>query len=206
MRLIFLSCILALALLSTSAGGQQQQPGTSAKQPVQPSAAKDSGSAGTQAKAPKTTHRVARKRRSRAAYKHGVKRTAYRPAYTQNAVEVINGASTQKVVFHNDETVAGSKKDANAPMKVEVMNGSSTDTQYFARGQESAGAVDLNRPVVVAVQSSDTKVVGGNKHEVVTRINSSGSGSAKSASSSGDVVTKAVSPRPKRPAYQSDSQ
>jgi hypothetical protein len=118
---------------------------------------------------------------------------------------VINGTSTQKIIFHSDEMETGSSESANAPMKVEVVNGTSTDTQYFAQGRELAGAAESKRPVVVGIQSSDTKFVGGNKHPVVTGITSVGTGSAKSAAGGGDAVTKTVSPRPKRPAYQSDS-
>jgi hypothetical protein len=59
--------------------------------------------------------------------------------------------------------------------------------------------------VVVAIQSSDTKIVGGIKHPVVTGITSSGAGTAKSATGGVDPVSKTVSPRPKRPAYQPDA-
>lgn len=208
MRPTFLRCILALSFISVTLPAQETKPAT-AHAATQQISGQNSGSSSSNVKSTHSDsaqHHVVRKRRSRVAYKHGAKRSAYRPEYTQNAVEVINGASTQKVVFHNGETTSRSSKDSNGPMRVEVMNGTSADTQYFAQGREMAGAVESNRPVVVGIQSSDTKVVGGNKHQVVTRITSSGSGSAKSATNGGDVVTKAVSPRPKRPAYQPDSQ
>lgn len=205
MRLTFSKCILPLALVSTMTFGQQAK-SPSAPEPGQQSAAQGSKSFAAQVKAASNTHhQVAHKQYSKAAYKHGTKRAAYRPAYTQNAVEVINGASRQKVVFRDEDTVPGSSKDANAPMKVEVVNGASTDTQYFTPAQESAGAAESNRPVVVAIQSSDTRIVGGNKHLVVTGITSSGTGTAKSAAGGGYPVSKTVSPRPKRPAYQPDA-
>ena len=209
MRPTFLSCIVPLALLTMMASGQQTKPAT-VQQTAQQSAGKDSGAPSPRAKAGQTqrTHYpVARKRHSRAAYKHGAKRTAYRPEYTQNSVEVINGASAQKVAFHNDEASSGSTMNASGPMKVQVVNGTSTDTQYFAAnatGPQPGGA-EPDRPVVVGIQSSDTKIAGGNKHPVVTGITSSETGTAKNAAGGGDSVTKTVSPRPKRPVYQQDA-
>ena len=205
MRLTFLNGILPLALVTTMLSEQQPIP-PSVKQPTQQSAGKNSAAPSAHAKVAQTKtvrRRVTRKRRAKA--RRGSKRAAYRPEYTQNSVEVINGASTQKVVFHSDQAASGSAKNAPAPLKVEVLNGASTDTQYFAQGQDVPVAPESKRPVVVGVQSSDTKVVGGNRHPVVTGITSSGTGSAKSAAGGGDSVTKGVAPQPKRPAYQPDA-
>jgi len=143
----------------------------------------------------------------------GKKRPEYRPELSGNSVEVINGDSARKVVFHDDQTAASAKKgsvpsrDASAPMKVEVVNGAYTDTQYlYNNGEDQRIEAQLNRPVVVGVQSSDTRIAGGNKHLVVTRVNTSGSGDAKAVSSGGQPVTRSISPQPKRPAYQPDQQ
>jgi|GEM_PF-2332133 len=208
MPLTFVGSSLPFVLVATMAFGQQVKP---SQQATQPSAVKDSGTTSAPAKvAPKSqTHpRVVQSKRRRVSSRRGAKRPAYRPEYTQTSVEVMNGASTQKVVFKNDEASTGSNKNMPAPLKVEVVNGTSTDTQYFYAGngqtlaQQSAA---LKRPVVVAIQSSDTRVVGGNKHPVVTGITAVGPGDAKSASSGGPKVATGVAPQPKRPAYQPDA-
>jgi hypothetical protein len=201
MRLTYVSWSLPLALVSTMAFGQQ----TTAS-PTQQSAANPSSAQNTHAKAGQTTpvHHRARSRRSKASSRRGGKRPAYRPEYTQNSVEVMNGASTQKVVFHKDEVASGSTKNKPAPLKVEVVNGTATDTQYFS-GDSGRQGQDEKRPVVVAIQSSDTRVVGGNKHPVVTGIMAVGPGDAKSASGGGQKVTTGVAPKPKRSEYQPDA-
>jgi hypothetical protein len=89
-------------------------------------------------------------------------------------------------------------------MKVEVLNGASTDTQYFYDDGKKQQEAPQNRAVVVGVQSSDTRMAGGNRNPVVTGVTASGTGDAKSASNGGQPVTKQVSPRPRRPAYQPD--
>ena len=86
-----------------------------------------------------------------------------------------------------------------------MLNGTSTDTQYFY-AQDVQDETARNRPVVIgAVQSSDTRIAGGNKHPVVTSITRSSGTDAKTASTGGEPVTKSVAPRPKRPVYQPDS-
>jgi S-adenosylhomocysteine hydrolase len=122
----------------------------------------------------------------------------------------MNGASTQKIVFHDDKGTSESTKgtragtNAPAPLRVEVVNGTASDTEYFY-GDNGRQGSDEKRPVVVAIQSSDTRVVGGNKHTVVTGITAVGRGDAKSANGSGQKVTAVVSPQPKRPEYQPDA-
>lgn len=200
MRLIQMCLPLVLGPLIGAA--QQAQPSVTQK-PAQTPAAKQSSAAVT---GHKTSHRAARRRH---AARKGAKRRAYRPEYADNTVEVINGSSTNKVVFHNEPAAKASNKklpaalkDVPQPMKVEVVNGNSTDTQYFyGNGQETA---IRNASVVVGIQSSDTRTVGGNKRPVVTNVNSAGSGDAKSTDSGGQPVTKDVSPHPKRPVYQPD--
>jgi len=122
----------------------------------------------------------------------------------------MNGDSTQKVVFNNDQASSGARKNAAAgentpaPLKVEVVNGTASDTQYFYANRGLQGSNE-KWPVVVAVQSSDTRFVGGNKHIVVTGITAVGRGDAKTANGSGQRVTAVVSPQPKRPEYQPDA-
>jgi hypothetical protein len=199
MRLTMMSLSLVFVLISASA----QQP-AALKRP-QPAKAMSVDAPGGHARVAtrRAHHRAARK--VQAVHRKGAKRRVYRREYNQNSVEVMNGASTQKVVFHDSEPASGRGKDRlPAPLKVEVVNGTSTDTQYFAAGQ----AVQQNRseahPVVVAIQSSDTRVVGGNKHPVVTGITAVEPGRAKSASG-GQTVMTGISPRPKRPEYKPDN-
>ncbi len=178
--------------------GQQGKPQT-----TQQSAANQSAAAKVPAKSAHKTkahHRVVRKRYSKAARRKGAKRAAYRPEYAGHSVEVINGSSTKQVVFNEEKKPAGSGKES-PQMKVEVVNGTSSDTQYFYAGNRQA-APTSKRPVVVNIQSSDTRVVGGNKHPVVTGITAVGPTDAKSANSGGQKVTTDVSPKAKRPEYQ----
>ncbi len=206
MRLTFVGWSLALTLVSTMAFGQQATSGTTAK-PSQSGAVKSS-TAQKNAKVGQTAtthHRSTKSKRLKASTRRGAKRHAYRPEYTQNSVEVMNGASTQKVVFQNNEAASGAPKNAPAPLKVEVVNGTATDTQYFFAGNERAQmGTDEKQPVVVAIESSDTRFAGGNKHPVVTGVTAVGAGDAKSASG-GQKVTTGVSPRPKRPEYQPET-
>jgi hypothetical protein len=205
MRLTLVRSSLPLVLVATMMCGQQAKP-SSPSQTGQPIAAKNSGTQSGHAKvAHKTqTHRRA-VRRKYVSKRKGAKRQAYRPAYTQNSVEVMNGASTQKVVFQDDAAARASQKDKGEPgYKVEVLNGTAVDTQYF-NGDNARTGSDEKRPVVIGVQSSDTRVAGGNKHPVVTGITTAGTVDAKSASGGGQKVTKGISPQPKRPAYQPDT-
>jgi len=206
MRMTFASCILPLALVSPMAFGQQATPPTTVKvaPPVEKKSATAQNKHATAAQTTATHHRSTKGKHSKASSRKGGKRPAYRPEYTQNSVEVMNGASTQKVVFHDDRATSGSAKNVPAPLKVEVVNGTASDTQYFY-GDNGRQGSDEKRPVVVAVQSSDTRFVGGNKHTVVTGITAVGRGDAKSANGVGQKVTAVVSPQPKRPEYQPDA-
>jgi hypothetical protein len=210
MRLIAICLSLPLVLGAALAGGQEAQPGT-AKSAAQNTSAKQQSSA---SKKVTTSHHARKKHRKASAHK-GTKRVAYRPEYSDNSVEVINGDAAKKVVFHDDQAAAVSAKAGPrqakkaiagpVPMKVEVMNGSSMDTQYFSgKGKNEQIAAVRNQQVVVGVQSSNTRVAGGNKRPVVTSVNSAGSGDAKAAGNGGQPVTNGVSPRPKRPEYQPD--
>jgi hypothetical protein len=211
MRLTFVSCILPVVLASTIVPWQQATAAMTV-QPAQQDAAKSSTVKNTPAKvsqSAKTDHGTVASKHSKTSSRSSAKRPAYRPEYTQHSVEVMNGATTQRIVFSNDQAASGSSKDTpaltngRAPLKVEVVNGNATDTQYFY-GDGRQGSNE-RRPVVVAVQSSDTRFVGGNKHPVVTCITAVGRADAKSVNGGGQKVTTGVSPQPKRPEYQPDA-
>jgi len=116
-------------------------------------------------------------------------------------IDVITGGETRHVVLDKAEQSGKKTKSTSGKVQVQVINGSATDTQYFSDKNEEAAH---NQPVVVGVESSDTRFAGGNKNRVVTGVTSSSSVDAKSASNGGQPVAKQVSPRPKRPAYQPD--
>jgi hypothetical protein len=210
MWVTFAKWSLPLALVSAISLGQQ--PTAPIQDGAKQVATKSQTAKNTSATAAQATshHRPAKGRHSKASSHGGAKRPAYRREYTQNSVEVMNGESTQKVVFNNDQASSGARKNAAAgentpaPLKVEVVNGTASDTQYFYGNSGRQGS-DEKRPVVVAVQSSDTRFVGGNKHTVVTGITAVGHGDAKTVSGSGQKVTAVVSPQPKRPEYQPDA-
>jgi hypothetical protein len=200
MRLTMMSLSLVFVLIAASA----QQP-TAVKGPQpQRSISSDAPLGHARVATRRADHRAAG--RTHSVHRKGAKRRAYRREYTQNSVEVMNGASTEKVVFHDSKPADGrGKNNLPAPMKVEVVNGNSTDTQYFAAGQAvQRKPSEAQHPVVVAIQSSDTRVAGGNKHPVVTRITAVQPGNAKSASGAGEKVMTGISPRPKRPEYRPD--
>lgn len=209
MRLIRVCLVLVLPLAMGSGvlAGQQTQPAT-AQKPAQTSAAKN---ASAQHSPATPTKRATSRHTGKSEVRRGAKRREYRPAYRESSVEVINGDATKKVVFHDGQAATtpakhlpASLKIAPQPMKVEVVNGTATDTQYFYdNGQEQIAA--RNQPVVIGIQSSDTRFAGGNKHPVVTSVTASGAADARSASSGGQPVTKNVSPHPKRPNYQPDA-
>jgi hypothetical protein len=208
MQLTLLKSSLPLVLAVTLISGQQGKP-TSTQQPVQQNAAKQPSTPGAQSKpahVTKAQHRVVRKKNARASYRNGAKRAAYRPEFTKHSVEVINGTSTKQIVFNEEKkTVA---KGAPPQMKVEVVNGTSSDTQYFYAGSGIRNAPVSKRPVVLSIQSSDTRVVGGNKHPVVTDIvdiSAVKPGGAKTVNGGGQKVTTGVSPQPKRPEYQPET-
>lgn len=205
MQLTLLKSSLPFVLAATLLSGQQGK-----SVPAQQSAAKESPAAAVQGKSAQETKahpRLVRKRNRRASHRIGAKRAAYRPEYTEHSVEVINGSSTKQVVFNEEKRPAGNAKGEAAQMKVEVVNGTSSDTQYFyaGSGQGAQNAAESKRPVVVDVQSSDTRVAGGNKRPVVTGITAVGAGDAKSANSGGQKVTTGVAPKPKRPEYQPET-
>ncbi len=203
MRLTLMRSGLPLFFVATMLCAEQTKP-SSALQTSHPTAVKDSGtpSARINSTHKTQTHHQASTRR-KASGRKDAKRAAYRPEYKQNSVEVMNGASTQKVVFQNDD--AASQKDkAGQRYKVEVVNGTALDTQYFSGNNARMGSNEKH-PVVIGVQSSDTRVAGGNKHPVVTGITMAGQVDAKSASSGRQNVTTGISPQPKRQAYQPDS-
>jgi hypothetical protein len=201
---ICLPLVLGPVLLAAQQAQPSQKPAQSSE--VKPPSGQNAHRATT---TQKSTHHRARARRVKSSRKR--KRPEYRPKYKENSVEVINGDATKKVTFHEDEPGPVSKKNARAglknvpaPLKVDVLNGTSTDTQYFyAQDEQNEDA--RNRPVVIGVQSSDTRMAGGNKHPVVTSITSSSGTDAKAESAGGEPVTKSVAPRPKRPDYEPDS-
>lgn len=190
MRLVSTCLSLSWIVGSVLAAGQQPQPTTSQKL-EQPSAVKQSShnSSGTA-----TKHSARHHSRKTATQKSG--QLCQAPEFS---VDVITGAGVRHTCF--DPRAAGEEsKSSPSGLRVEVINGSAANTQYFLNNQEIAH----NQPVVVSVQSSDTRYAGGNKRPVVTSVNSSSSVDAKSSSSGGQTVTNGVSPRPKRPAYQPD--
>jgi hypothetical protein len=204
MQLTFLKTSLPIVLGAALMAGQKGKPASTAQSP-QPSAVTQSSAQAKIAHTTKAHHRVARKRHGKASHRKGVKRAAYRPEFKENSVEVINGASTKRVVFNEDKKPTESGKEQSSQMKVEVVNGTSADTQYFYAGNGMPRTGQSTRPVVVGVQSSDTRAVGGNKHPVVTGITAVGPTDAKSANSGGQKVTTGVSPQPKRPDYQPET-
>jgi hypothetical protein len=208
MQLTFLKSSLPLVLVATLMYGQKP---ASTQRPTRQSAVKQSSTAKTELQTArhqtKLHHRVARKKNTKASYRNGAKRAAYRPEFTEHSVEVINGASTKHVVFNDEKKPVGSDKGESAQMKVEVVNGASADTQYFytGNGQGTLSAAESRRPVVVGVHSSDTHIVGGNKHPVVTGITAVEAGDAKSVNRGGQKVPTEVAPKPKRPEYQPET-
>ena len=195
MRLIPVCLPLVLAPLLI-AGQQAQTPATQKTQ--QTSAAKQ-----TSAQHPHgaTARHKARHHSRRAAARRGSKHPQRRAEYTGTPVDVITGGETRHVVLENEKTSSSGAKTASGQTKVQVINGSATNTQYFSRDEETAH----NQPVVVGVQSSETRYAGGNKNPVVTGVTSSSSNDARTAGTGGQPVAKQVSPHPKRPAYQPDT-
>ena len=195
MRLI--PVCLPLVLAPLIATGQQAQ-STTTQKPAQPIAAKQVNSPAIHKAA--TKHRRHHHARKVAATRKTAKRAGGCPD-SQIGLDVINGAQVRHVCMDKVASAGNEPKPVPGQMKVDVINGSATDTQYFSdKNQETAH----NQPVVVDVESSDTRFAGGNKHAVVTGVTSSSSVDAKSASNGGQAVTRQVSPRPKRPAYEPD--
>ena len=179
------------------AGQQAQTPATQKLQ--QTSAAKQTSS---QHPHTATARHKARHHSRRAAARKGTKRAQSRPEYTGTPVDVITGGETRHVVLESEKSSTSQAKTASGQTKVQVINGSATNTQYFPDNNQEAAR---NQPVVVAVQSSDTRTAGGNRNPVVTGVTSSSSNDAKTAGNGGQPVAKQVSPRPKRPSYQPDA-
>lgn len=198
-RQAFISRWLAMVLAMFSlAAGAQQMPAAPAPQPLP--RATSSLHAGTAQPRSTATH----SRHNRPRYAGSGKRMAYRPAFHNHSVQIINGSTTQNVVLKDDPKTDAETKGQSAQMKVEVLNGTQKDTQYFLRNDDQPGAdaVRLKQPVVVGIQSSDTRFAGGNKNPVVTGITASGSSDARSIGNGGQKVTTGVAPKPKRPDYQ----
>jgi hypothetical protein len=191
MRLIPFCLPLVLAPLIVA--GQQAQTNSTQKS-AKTSAEKHT----TSTTSHKTTRHKTRHHSRKAATRKGS-----RPAEsTKLPVDVISGSEVHHVLLDKQNSSGEPARVSRGQMKVDVINGSATDTQYFSdKNQETA----QNKAVVVGVESSDTRFAGGNKSPVVTGITSSSTVDAKTASSGGQSVTKQVSPRPKRPAYQSDT-
>lgn len=199
---VCLPLVLSSSLWCAAVSGQQAQT-AAPKKPAQTTAAKRSGAQNA------ATHRAVHRKRATAKLRKGAKRPEYRPEYSETSVEVINGDATRKVVFQDEQAASAAKakklpaslRNAPQPMKVEVVNGAAVDTQYFYdNGQEQLAA--RNQPVVIGIQSSDTRIVGGNKNPVVTGVTSSSANDARTAGASGQPVTERVSPKPKRQVYQ----
>ena len=94
-------------------------------------------------------------------------------------VDVINGDETRHIVLDKASTTEALSRNRSGQMKVEIINGTTTGTQVFSKNNQETAH---NQPVVVGVQSSDTRFAGGNKNPVVTGVTSSSSVDAKSAS------------------------
>ena len=193
MRLI--PVCLPLVLAPMIMAGQQTQP-TASQKPDQASAAKQTSS-------PKTPGRQRAKHHSRkAAARRSVAGALTCQKGSQIPVDVIMGTQVRHVCLDKAKLAGEEGKPTPGQLRVEVINGLSTDLQYFSdKNQETAH----NQPVVVGVESSDTRFAGGNKNPVVTAVTSSSSVDATSVSNGGQPVTKQVSPRPKRPAYEPDT-
>jgi hypothetical protein len=191
---------LAAGFLATSMISATAQAGT-AQQTAQASSTKKPETA---KKA--TVHHPARSKYRKAAHKKGAKRNDYRPDYQQSAVEVMNGSSTKRVVFNEEEKPSEAAKGEPSQLKVEVVNGNSTDTRYFYLDQNAPQTVAAmtKQPVVVGIQSSNTRFVGGDRHPVVTGITAAGQNDATSAGGGGQKLTNGVAPQPKRPPYEPD--
>jgi len=193
MRLI--PVCLSLVLAPVIAAGQQQQAAATQK-PAQTSTDKQSTSTATHKTAVK--HR-ARHHARRASARKSKKRAGLCPD-SQFSATVISGAEVHNVCLDKSPSADRAKAKPNQ-MKVQVINGSTAGTQVFSnKNQETAH----NQSVVVGVQSSDTRIAGGNKNPVVTGVTSSSKVDARTTSTGGQPVASQVSPRPKRPPYAPD--
>lgn len=189
MRLIPVCLSLVLAPIFVAG----QQPPASTEKPAQTSAAKQTSSS--------APHKAATRHRSR----HHARRSGHKGNKQAQSntvpVDVINGGEMHHVVLDKSFTADVRGRSKSKEMKVEIINGSTTGTQVFSNNNQETAH---NQPVVVDVQSSDTRFAGGNKSPVVTGVTSSSTVDAKSASTGGPPVARQVSPRPKRPQYAPD--
>ena len=188
MRMVATCLGLPLVIAPCIVAGQPAQQTTS-QRPEQTSEGKQTSS---QSSAKTTGHSAQRHSQNAATQKSGL---LCEPP--EIPVDVINGAQVLHTCF-DPRPRAEETKTSPDQLQVEVINGSAENTQYFYdSGQDAQIEAMLNKPVVVGVQSGDTRTMGGNKNPLVMRVNSA-------AITGGQPVTNRISPRPKRPAYQPD--
>ena len=189
MRLVATCLALPLVCAPYTVAGQQAQSTTSQK-PEHTSEGKQTSSQSS----PKTSTGYSAQRNSRSV---ATQKSALHCQPPEFPVDVINGAQVLHTCF-DPRPPAEETKVSPGQMQVEVINGSAENTQYFYdSGQDAQIEAMLNKPVVVGVQSGDTRTMGGDKNPLVTRVNSA-------AMTGGQRVTNRISPRPKRPVYQPD--
>lgn len=187
---LVLTSLLATPLMLA---GKQAQPSATQK-PARTSATKQTSSP--------ASHKASTRHRKHHHARNSATRKGRKQAQSNTVpVDVINGEETRHVVLDQASMAAAPSKTRSRQMKVEIINGSTTGTQVFSNNNQETAH---NQPVVVGVQSSDTRFAGGNKNPVVTGVTSSSSVDAKSASTGGQPVARQISPRPKRPAYTPD--
>lgn len=178
-------------------------PSMIAGQPAQTSATQKPAhtSAAKQTSSP-AAHKASKRHRARHHARKAATRKGRKQAQSNTVpVDIINGEETRHVVLDKGSPAESHSRAKSGQMKVEVINGSTAGMQVFSNNSQETAH---NQPVVVGVQSGDTRFAGGNKSPVVTGVTSSSSTDATSASSGGQPVTKQVSPKPKRPVYAPD--
>ena len=204
LRSVISSVVFALvAIWMPGAQAQSAAPQQTAQQnAAKRDAAQANGNSRAVAHSKKTTHHTVSKRTK----ERKAKRGAYRPEYAKNSVEVINGSSTRKVQFSQEEKPGARAKAGPSQLKVEEVNGNATSTRYFYMDKNQPSqeqiAANYKKPVVIGVESSNTRHVGGSQHPVVTGITSAGPSDATSTSAGGEKLTTGVAGRPKRAPYQ----
>ena len=196
MRLVHVCLPLVLASsLSASLmmAGQQEQSSATQKSAHTTATKPTTSPASHKASTRHRTHHHARKSALRRGRKQAQSNTV--------PVDVINGEETRHVVLDKASMAEAPSKTRSRQMKVEIINGSTTGTQVFSNNNKESAH---NQPVVVGVQSSDTRFAGGNRSPVVTGVTSGSTVDAKPTSAGGQPVARQISPRPKRPAYTPD--
>ena len=187
---LLLTSLLAAPL---TLAGQQAQPSATQK-PAQTSTAKQTSSP--------ASHKASTRHRQHHPSRRSAARKGHKKAQSNSVpVDVINGEETRHIVLDNASTTEAPSKTRSRQMKVEIINGSTSGTQVFSNNNQETAH---NQPVVVGVQSSDTRFAGGDKNPVVTGVTSSSTVDAKSANTGGQPVARKISPRPTRPAYTPD--